>query len=300
MRYEREWMVGLFILGAVVASPAEDALSLARTARNSAPVELQVDLVQRSRLLAAHNLMVARGGATRCSDTLLLKEYLRILEETSCSLIIREAAGAIRDLFSPAQLDSYSAALLRTLRKAQATDESAFASVLLLVCELPSTRSTDALSWARSMRLRDRIPSMASINRARDCVLARHGDKEAEKRVIEEVSGLTVCGSTQQYADMLAYVDGEHVRGLVALGLRSEDIINMTGGGTSLKRDLYANALVQLMRDEATFPVRAPRNGVSYQDDELDAMEQWCSVRLGLTFPKSARSRLTPQPRIAN
>jgi hypothetical protein len=201
-----------------------------------------------------------------------------IAESDSSARPAREAAHSLLKYFSPEALEPCAAAVRAAATKWQRREW------ILLYGVLPSNKAEQVVPFIEGL---NRIPEQDAD--AVDCVLARCGDAAAESRLMDAADALEEGVKIDRVFDALAYVPSQRMKRFVAEHLRTEEVLDY-GGATLPKRNAYACALVQMMRDDETFPVKT--GGYSYTDAELDQIEAWCTKNLGVEFPDGPRKEI--------
>ena len=201
-----------------------------------------------------------------------------IAESDSSARPAREAAHNLLKYFSPEALEPYAAAVRAAAIKWQRREW------ILLYGVLPSNKAEQVVQFIEGL---NRIPEQDAD--AVDCVLARYGDAAAESRLMDAADALEEGVKIDRVFDALAYAPSQRMKRFVAEHLRTEEVLDC-GGATLPKRNAYACALVQMMRDDETFPVKT--GGYSYTDAELDQIEAWCTKNLGVEFPDEPRKAI--------
>jgi len=193
-------------------------------------------------------------------------------------------------LYKPADLAKYSAQIETVLRSRGASNAEVGSRLLMLYGVLPSTHLSDVVAYVpKTEPPRDADPFMY------DAVLARLGDTVAYRRLTDFAVSLNATGGIelQDLTFALAYVDTREMRVFLAKNLRCEDYIQMAGNGKLPKRWLYAGALIKMMRDEPTFPIRyGVKNLNLVEDAPWDSMEAWCTAHLGVKYPNEPRKQM--------
>jgi len=260
----------------------------------------QAGLVTRSYDLECRAMYEAKK--LRSSNGELMGVYVELLSRDDiCTGVLKGLlAKALREFYTPKELDRHAATIREALNLGKERGGLMNPDVLLLYGLLPSNRSEDVLAFVRALPPVERIPALASYCSSVDSVLARHGDKKAEERLLAEIAGLhETCGSlNESIKNSLSYADTARIREYVSRGLRSEKIIPCVGGGTVLERSICAATLVRMMRDDETFPVKEWGKGLDYSDTDLDAIEKWCAEHWGSAFPKGSRKALRSEWRL--
>jgi len=133
--------------------------------------------------------------------------------------------------------------------------------------------------------------------------LARHGDQEAENRILGFARSFGNSGSSCEYefefvAIALSYIQTDRAKREIALGLRNEDLVFSVGGNVYPRRAVYVQALWYATRDEPAPPMK-DRHFFDCNDAQLDAFEKWCSSHWGETYPSTPRRPATLLPEFA-
>jgi hypothetical protein len=124
-----------------------------------------------------------------------------------------------------------------------------------------------------------------------DCIMARHGHEEAERRVIDFLGDMPdwLCGwHGSTGTDYISYASTEKMQRVLAEGIRSTEIVGGTGGRA--KREICMEVLLKMMQASSDFPFRYY---IDVHDPakagELDRLEAWCEEHLGVTYPGEPR-----------
>ena len=198
------------------------------------------------------------------------------------------AARAVKDMFPPAMLNHFHAGLLKEVQRRNEL-ETLLLYACLPSCDVGAVKSA-AAGIARQSESRGFLV---------DAVTARHGDMQAESRLMSGIRTLHETSSVElgRLVRALGYVSTDGMRVFLAEGLRSEETVLLAGGGTVPKRNCYARALVRMHRHTAGFPVA--KQAFLYTDGELWGMEAWCAENLGVRVPKRPWRALRVQPGLA-
>jgi len=191
-------------------------------------------------------------------------------------------ASQLRSLFLPSDLEKQGTQIREVAKR---WDLKTNPQVYMLAAILPSATTE---SMALLLPSEQGQPSLYA-----DCLKARFGDKEAEKRLMLRCDNLGESYETEiaEITDVLSCVPTEAMKKYLALGLRSDAKITLAGGAESAKRFLYADALARMFRDDGSFPIKL-RNTRTLTDRELDTLEQWCGKELGVQYPKTPRVKV--------
>lgn len=223
----------------------------------------------------------------RSENSELVGILVNIVESDTSWNVRETVARNLREWFLPKVLDEYASNIKNAAMKWKQR------AILLLYGVLPSNRSEDVLTFIRGIK--DMPEDEGYIL---DWLLARYGDRDAEKRLLATAESSTEWVKVVRAFDALAYVASPEVKKVLAKGLRSEIVIKHPGGSTIPKRDYYAKALVIMMRDDNEFPVKTTEQ-FFYSDEQLDQIEKWCTHYLGIQFPEKHRKKIHPVPHIA-
>jgi len=201
-----------------------------------------------------------------------------------------EVAGKLLLLYKPADLGRYVAQIEGAVKASSLSMEGVPSRLLMLYGVLPSTRLSDVIPY---------VPKEAGPydhgQFMYDAVLARLGDAEAQKRLMDFAVSLKRTGGAAWEAleSALAYADSKEMRLFLARNLRCEEYGEMTGNASFPKRWTYAQALIKMMRDTPTFPLRYGAKYLKLEDDATwDSMEVWCTAHLGVQYPKEPRKHM--------
>ncbi|MGI6494735.1 MAG: hypothetical protein ACOX5G_01365 [Kiritimatiellia bacterium] len=214
-------------------------------------------------------------------------QMVKILKADPSRRIREEAAKSLLEMVSPRVLDRYHAVLRL------AAEERKDIATLLVCASLHSCDATWLAELVRTMK-----PESRMEKRQIDSILARCGDQAATDRLIDE------AGHAQGMSDVeigelvaaLAFVPSERVQMFLGLGLRSDTVVSLPGGGAIPWRNCCARSLVRMHRHDESFPVK--RDDYMYSDDELDRIEQWSVVTLGIAPRSGTRRSLKVTPGI--
>lgn len=216
---------------------------------------------------------------------------IAILKTEASSLVARELASALRGWLSPAELEPYARDLLAAALKHKDVE------VAMLYGVLPSLRPEELFEFLKPFETLQDGRTFSKMQL--DAIRARYGDKDAEERLISFARSMSTVSGFQisTTVDVLSYVPNDTMKRFLAGGLRSEVMVSRVGGGAIPHRDVYADALVRMMRFDESFPVKR-RQGVSYVDEELDQLEAWCTEHLNVRYPEEKRKPLYAIPHI--
>ncbi len=86
---------------------------------------------------------------------------------------------------------------------------------------------------------------------------------------------------------VVSFVPTERIKNYISQGLRSEEKIRYIGGGSSPKREFFAQILTFMFRDDPSFPIKTVIRYCS--NDDLDKLERWCAQKLRTKYPDTPR-----------
>jgi hypothetical protein len=236
--------------------------------------------------MSRKDVIKERTGREKTAEALV-----RVLERDPSDSVREVAAKGLRDQYNPRSLARYEQ------RIRSVVDRYPEREVALLYGELPGIGRKEISSVAARLTTYSGIDELIKL-----ALLARHGDRDAEKTLLAKASGLRETSLTMldHLVDSLAYVPTTSVKGFLYEGLTSEETVNLAGGGGIPKRNCYARALVRMMRDEPTFPVRTEE--FTYSAAEIERIDEWMSKHAGRKTRGKVKElpvvpRITPVPR---
>jgi hypothetical protein len=257
------------------AKPHADAAELVRLSMTMKEHPHVLRLLSTGALLERYTLNT-EGKRGRSQNTPLLKELVTVAAGAEIKGAREMAAGYLRELFSPAQLDPH----FKTLRRAARSTPSR--KFVMLYGLLPSAGKKEILEFLREPEtIRQCDPGV------RYAVAARHGDKAAEKKLFAEEKRLIAALGlryTPNLNRILAYAETEAVWNRAVAGLDSKETFSVGGKRRLPMNKLHAHLLSLMLQDVQGFPVRPPN--VLCSDKELEQVRKWVAAT---TYSKAIR-----------
>jgi hypothetical protein len=216
---------------------------------------------------------------------------VRVLENDPSESVREVAAKGLRDQYNSITLARYEQRIRSVVERYPERE------IALLYGELPGIGRRDISPVVARLTTNSDIDELIKL-----ALLARHGDRDAEKKLLAKAAGLHETSLTmlEWLVDSLAYVPTISMKGFLCEGLTSEETVELTGGGGIPKRNCFAGALVRMMRDEPSFPVRT--EDLTYSASEIERIDSWMSKHLGRKVRGKGKElpvipRMVPEPR---
>lgn len=214
-------------------------------------------------------------------------QMAKILKEDPSERVREEVAKSLLETIPAHVLDRHQAALRL------AAEERKDIATLLAYASLSACDTV----WLEGM-VRLIKPESRREKYQLDSILARCGDQTATDRLIAEAGHLQGISDVDldELVAALVFVPSERIQKYLGLGLRSDTVVLLAGGGTIPWRNCCARVLVRIHRHNEGFPVK--KDDYIYSDDDLSKIEQWCVDNLGMAPPNGVRRNLRVTPSI--
>ncbi|MFO1490518.1 MAG: hypothetical protein U1F77_06315 [Kiritimatiellia bacterium] len=227
-------------------------------------------------------LKVVQFSASLFRQSAKLEQAADCYVDSMVEILVKEPSERVRDEAATSLLESVPPRILDRYMSVlrSAADLRRDIATLTIYASLPSCDGPWLLEKVQAIR-----PESSGDKYQLDSIMARCGNKEATNRLIENAGHLDEISDIGlgHLVNALAFVPSEQVQKVLALGLRSETIVSLRGGGTIPWRNCCARSLVRMHRHDEDFPVK--KDYYMYSDDEFGKIERWCVDNIGASFP---------------
>ena len=204
-----------------------------------------------------------------------------LMKGDASSLVRSEAARSLREIVPPELIDRHHSSIL------DAYETHKNMEILLLYASLPSCEPKTAVRLARALKTESTI-GQYMVN----SILARFGDQSATDTLIADAENILETGDMRlsELLGALAFARSDKIKRFLVKGLRAEDYVTLAGGGKIPRRYCYAKALSLMNKFNEEYPVKNKYD--FYTADNLDKIEKWCAVKLGMNVPDAPRKEM--------
>ncbi|MBR0458669.1 MAG: hypothetical protein IJJ26_05500 [Victivallales bacterium] len=208
-----------------------------------------------------------------------------LMQGDTSSQVRSEAARRLREVVPPELIDRHHSSILNAYKTHKNWE------ILFLYASLPSCQSETVVNLARSHKIESTMGTYGI-----SAILARFGDKRATDELIANAESIVEPGDMRLSAllDALAFARSDKIKRFLVKGLRTEDYITLADGSRIPQRNCHAKALCIMNQFVEEFPVKNKYDFFTAHD--LDRIEQWCAVKLGMSVPSAPHKEMLVVP----